>query len=88
VTTIVPPGKPEARIGDFSVIDSVNTFNEWLREYARKNELNLIDYALAIEDNQGFLPRKYSTDPVHVNENGYEILADVARPVIYSALGL
>lgn len=88
VTTIVPPGKPEARIGDFSVIDSVKTFNEWLRDYARRNELCLIDYASAIEDNQGFLPRKYSTDPVHVNEDGYEILANTARPVIYSALGL
>ena len=86
ICTIIPPGKPEARIGDFSVIENTMKFNEWLRKYATDNDIPLIDYARAIEDENGLLPRNYSSDPVHVNEQGYHILAEAARPVIYSIL--
>lgn len=82
ISTIIPAGKPEAHIGDFSVADSLNKFNDWVRSYARSSGLPLIDFAAAIEDDQGFLPRDCSTDPVHVNEKGYGILAEAARPVI------
>lgn len=88
VCTIIPPAKPEARIGDFSVIDSTGIFNSWLRQLASDNELPLIDYAAAIEDEEGFLPRKYARDPVHVNQEGYAVMSTEARPIIYSALGL
>jgi lysophospholipase L1-like esterase len=82
VSTIIPAGKPEAHIGDFSIADSLNKFNDWLRTFAAEREIPLIDFAKAIADDQGFLPRNCSTDPVHVNEKGYEILAEAARPVI------
>jgi len=82
VCTIIPAGKPEAHIGDFSVVNTLGEFNEWVRGFAAENELPLIDYAGAIADDSGFLPREYSTDPVHVNERGYEILAAAAKPVL------
>jgi len=82
VSTIIPPGKPEAHIGDFSVIDSLNKFNDWVRGFASEHNVHLIDFAKAIEDSEGFLPRDCSTDPVHVNEKGYAILAEAAIPVI------
>lgn len=82
VSTIIPPGKPEAHIGDFIVIDSLNKFNDWVRDYAASNNLPLIDFAQAIGDDEGFLPRDCSTDPVHVNERGYAILAKAAMPVL------
>ncbi|HUV30016.1 MAG TPA: GDSL-type esterase/lipase family protein [Acidobacteriota bacterium] len=88
VSTIIPAGKPEAHIGDFSAADSLRAFNTWVRQYAEVNSLYLIDFAAAIEDDDGFLPRDCSTDPVHVNERGYTILAAAARPVIYRAAGL
>ena len=86
VATIIPAAKPAAHIGDFSVIDALNDFNDWLREYADENGLTLIDYAGAIEDKRGFLPRDCSVDPVHLNDKGYDIIAEVARPIIYDAL--
>ncbi|MFH1373857.1 MAG: GDSL-type esterase/lipase family protein [bacterium] len=88
VATIIPAGKPEAHIGDFSVADSLQAYNNWVRQLAAENNLRLIDFAAAIGDDEGFLPRDCSVDPVHVNEKGYQILADAARPVIYEAVGV
>jgi lysophospholipase L1-like esterase len=82
ISTIIPAGKPEAHIGDFSVADSLNKFNDWVRSYAESSGLPLIDFAAAIEDDQGYLPRDCSTDPVHVNDKGYGILAEAVQPVI------
>ncbi|MDF1545874.1 MAG: GDSL-type esterase/lipase family protein [bacterium] len=88
VSTIIPAGKPEAHIGNFSVADSLNQFNSWVRSFAEQHNLAMIDFARAIEDEHGFLPRDCSTDPVHVNDKGYQLLAEAARPVIHRALGL
>jgi len=82
VATIIPAGKPEARIGDFSVVDSLQAFNEWARGFAAQQGYPLIDFAAAIEDEHGFLPRECSVDPVHLNDRGYEILEDAMRPVL------
>jgi lysophospholipase L1-like esterase len=82
VATIIPAGKPEARIGDFSVVDTLRAFNEWARQYAAQQNLPILDFAKAIEDDQGFLPRECSVDPVHLNEKGYEIVRAAARPVL------
>lgn len=86
VSTIIPAGKPEAHIGDFSVADTLNKFNDWVREYAGQNSLYLIDFAAAIADEAGFLPRDCSVDPVHVNDKGYAILSEAARPVMEKVL--
>lgn len=88
VATIIPPGKPSARIGDFSVIDSLKSFNDWVREYAVLKSIPIVDYAGAIGDSEGFLPRDCAIDPVHINEKGYEIVSEAAIPVVYKALGL
>jgi len=87
-TTIIPSAKPAAHIGDFSVIDSLKSYNEWVREYSVKNNLGIIDYATAIQDENGFLPRKYAKDPVHINEEGYKVLSNTARPIIYDIIGV
>lgn len=82
VSTIIPAGKPEARISDFNVADSLQKFNDWVRIFAEQNDYHLIDFAKAIEDDKGFLPRDCSVDPVHVNEKGYEILSAATKQVI------
>jgi len=86
VCTIIPTGKPAAHVGDFRVVDSLQKFNQWVRDFARQNNVDLIDLAKAIEDSEGFLPREYAADPIHVNEKGYALLSDAARPVIAEAL--
>ncbi len=86
VSTIIPSGKPEARIGDFSVVDSLSKFNDWVRVYAAEKNFTLMDFAAAIEDDNGFLPRECSVDPVHLNDKGYWILSDAMRPVLENVL--
>lgn len=86
--TIIPAGKPEAHIGDFSVVDTLRMFNDWLRQYAAEHKYPIMDFAKAIEDEHGFLPRERSVDPVHLNEKGYEILNATARPVLHQVLGI
>jgi alpha-L-fucosidase len=88
ISTIIPAGKPEAHIGDFSVVDTLAEFNSWVRGYALENGIALIDYAAAIQDEHGFLPREFSVDPVHLNDKGYDIIAEAARSVIYRAVGV
>ena len=82
VATIIPAGKPEAHIGDFNVADSLRRFNDWARSFAAERGYPLVDFAAAIQDNQGFLPRDCSVDAVHVNDKGYRILEDALRPVL------
>ncbi len=82
IATIIPAGRPEARIGDFSVVDSLSRFNEWARQFASDNNYPLVDFAAAIGDEDGFLPRDCSVDPVHLNDKGYLILEDDLRPVL------
>lgn len=88
VATMVPAARPASTVGDFSVVDGINEYNAWVRELASTRNIPMIDHAVAIETEDGFLPRDCSIDPVHVNEKGYQIMADAARPVIHEVLGL
>jgi len=88
VATMVPAARPAATIGEFSVADGIADFNQWAREYSSENDLAFIDYAKAIQTDQGFLPRDCSVDPVHVNDKGYDLMAEAARPVIHKLLEL
>ena len=88
MATVIPAGKPAAHIGDFNVADSLAAFNDWARQYAAQNSVVLIDYARAIQDENGFLPRDCSIDPVHVNDKGYGIMAEAARPIVDQVVGI
>lgn len=88
ISTMIPSAKAAAHIGDYSVKDNLAEFNAWVRTYAEINDLVLIDYARAIQDEEGFLPRNCSIDPVHINGKGYDIIAEAALPVIYKKLGI
>jgi lysophospholipase L1-like esterase len=87
VSTIIPPGKPSARIGDLNVLDSIQSFNNWLRKYSAEELIAILDLARAVEDKRGFLPREYSKDPIHLNESGYTVISDYARPQFNRLLG-
>lgn len=88
VATMIPSAKAAAHIADFSVTKAIDEFNQWIRDYARANGLVLIDLAAAISDDEGFLPRDCSIDPVHVNDKGYDILSETARPILYDLIGV
>jgi len=88
VCTIIPPGKPSAHIGELNVIDSLRSFNTWLKEFAAMNSINIVDLAAEIQDQDGCPPRSLSKDPIHLNEEGYKVISDAARPKINEILGV
>ncbi len=86
IATIIPAGKPEARIGDFSVVDSLQQYNDWVRVFAAERGYPLADFAAAIETEEGYLPFDCSVDPVHLNQKGYDVLELVLKSVLDTVL--
>jgi lysophospholipase L1-like esterase len=86
LTTLTPVGPrflfPYLRRGEFSwknkeaENEAIQEFNNLLRNYARKNEIPLIDFHKALTDANGILIRRYSiVDGEHINHEGYALLS-------------
>jgi lysophospholipase L1-like esterase len=56
--------------------------NAWLKDYASRVNAVYVDYFSALVDAQGMLKDGFSTDGLHPNAKGYELMA----PVIAAAL--
>ncbi len=60
--------------------------NEWLKSYAKKNNLIYLDYFPAMVDEKGLLKRGLTEDGLHPNDAGYKIMANLAESAIQTAL--
>jgi len=72
------PGKKPA--------EKIVALNEWLKNYASKNNFTYLDYFSAMADERKGLPSKYSADGVHPNIDGYKIMGPLAEKAISVAL--
>jgi len=61
--------------------------NAWMREYAAKNGITLLDYYPAMIDDQKMLRKELTQDGLHPNAAGYDVMAPLAEKAIASALG-
>ena len=61
--------------------------NQWIREYASKNGVTLLDYYPAMIDDRQMLRRELTGDGLHPNEAGYDIMMPLAAKAIGGALG-
>jgi lysophospholipase L1-like esterase len=61
--------------------------NQWIREYASKNGVTLLDYYPAMIDEQQMLRRELTGDGLHPNAAGYDVMMPLAAKAIASALG-
>lgn len=60
--------------------EQVRALNEWLRAYARKEGLQLLDFEKVFDDGRGFRKVKYTTDDgSHISKEGYDALTAYAR---------
>jgi len=66
--------------------EKIKTLNEWMKEYARENNLTYLDYYSAMIDEKGFLKVELSEDGLHPNAKGYAIMAPLAEQAIAAAL--
>ena len=72
------------RVGDpRPQIDSLNTM---IRNYAKANDIPLVDYHTAMKDDNGGMISEYRTDAVHPNLEGYKVMEGVLADVFYKIL--
>jgi len=60
--------------------------NEWIKDYAAKNNLAYIDYFSAMVDDKGMMKKELADDGLHPNAVGYKIAAPLAEAGIDKAL--
>ena len=61
--------------------------NEWMKQFARANDIAYVDYHSAMADERQGLRAELSKDGVHPNEAGYRIMAPLVERGIEEALG-
>lgn len=66
--------------------DKVIQLNGLLKRYAEKNKLVYVDYFSAMVDQRNGLDKKYTTDEVHPNFVGYQVMAPLLEQGIQQAL--
>jgi lysophospholipase L1-like esterase len=72
-----PALKPAPRIAEL---------NDWLRDYARRNGLEYIDYHAALRGEGGELNPALGNDGVHPNRDGYVVMRRLAEAAVARSL--
>lgn len=70
---------------DYSVTDTVATYNRWLTEYARGHDILLADWYSAVVDSTGNLRPDLSVSKVDLNQSGYKAISDAVKSVLAPA---
>jgi lysophospholipase L1-like esterase len=78
-------GQPIRRTQERSQAD-LQQLNHWLRTYATTHGHLYLDYATALQDDQGWLRVDYSDDGLHPNAAGYGVMAPLAIAAVEQAL--
>lgn len=79
ICSVLPVGsfrwRPEVR----DATERVIYLNSLLRDYAQKNRIPYLDYFVLMADENGALPEHLSSDSVHPNGAGYDIMEDAVK---------
>jgi lysophospholipase L1-like esterase len=67
--------------------ENIRALNAWMRRYAGENDLTYLDYHSAMVDDQGFLRADLTYDGLHVNAQGYAVMAPLAEAALENARG-
>jgi lysophospholipase L1-like esterase len=77
LATVVPVCKSAEVYGDYKITPNLIIFNSKIKEFARANNMDCVDYYSALANNEGFLPDEWAKDSIHPNDRGYEKMAKV-----------
>ncbi|MFK5883612.1 MAG: GDSL-type esterase/lipase family protein [Candidatus Izemoplasma sp.] len=61
----------------------INLLNYYLKNFARKNKFKFVDITKGLKNNLDQLNIEYTTDGLHLNENGYQVFSDILRAYVY-----
>jgi lysophospholipase L1-like esterase len=80
VATILPVGE-NMPLGDlYFDSDLIEAFNNSIRAIAERKEVNLIDAGARFIESSGSTSNAFTTDGVHLNAEGYQILDSIITP--------
>ncbi|MEW6014652.1 MAG: GDSL-type esterase/lipase family protein [Candidatus Zixiibacteriota bacterium] len=82
LATVIPVTRSGERFENYSVTAKIVEFNNRIKDYARKNKLQVIDYYGAMADNDGFLPDSLARDQIHPNDKGCVVMANALTPAL------
>ena len=66
--------------------DQIIALNDWIREYASKNNVVYLDYYSAMLDDHQMLKQSLTDDGLHPNDAGYALISPLASAAIAKAL--
>jgi lysophospholipase L1-like esterase len=64
----------------------IRAINDWMKKYAAEHNHVYLDYFSAMVDQSGLLRTELSTDDLHPNAKGYEIMGPLAEAAVRQAL--
>jgi len=62
------------------------TLNQMIKNYAKQDHLQYIDYHSAMKDDRNGLKKEFSEDGVHPNKTGYDLMKPLAQKAISATL--
>lgn len=83
--TIIPPCREInglSDLGNYSIMDSISVYNNWLREYSGQNGYKYVDFNQALSDVNGCMNDEFTYSCIDLNEKGYSRIAEAT----YSAI--
>jgi lysophospholipase L1-like esterase len=66
--------------------EKILALNAWIKDYVAANNLVYLDYYSALLDDKQMLRQELTTDGLHPNQAGYDIMAPLAEKAIAMAL--
>jgi lysophospholipase L1-like esterase len=66
--------------------EKIRALNEWIKQYAAKNDVVYLDYYSAMVDDQGLLKADFTYDGLHADARGYAVMGPLAEKAIAAAL--
>ncbi len=76
LTTMIPLRKGHDQFGNYSVMSNIKDYNDWIRDFAHKKELKILDMYNILSNDAGYLKKELSFDSIDPNEAGYSVLSD------------
>lgn len=61
----------------------INLLNYYLKNFTRKNRIKFVDISKGLSNNLDQLNIDYTTDGLHLNENGYQVFSEILRAYVY-----
>ncbi|MBN1543369.1 hypothetical protein JW992_14610 [candidate division KSB1 bacterium] len=60
-----------------SLAQKILLLNQGIKSCCNRHQVTLIDYASALADEGGYLKSEYTTDGMHLNEQGYALMQEI-----------